>query len=135
MKTVETLLVELQDELHYSQYPSETKVKIFKEEHLKGDYFPLHMVKTVAERYANQQATPPPTKGEGSEWISVKDRLPDTDDKWFESDILQVIDDMENQTTAFYNSKRHEWIVAHHRASNEPINVEYYQPLPTPPNQ
>jgi len=55
-ETIEELLVELQDELHYQQYPSDDKVPIYSIEHLEGDYFPLHMVKTVAERYATLKA-------------------------------------------------------------------------------
>jgi len=53
-KTVEQLLVELMDELHYQQYPAEVKKPIYKIEFLTGDYFPLHMVKTIAERFAAQ---------------------------------------------------------------------------------
>lgn len=54
LKTVEQLLVEHMDELHYQKYPSTDKVPIYKIESVQGDYFPLHMVKTVAERYAAQ---------------------------------------------------------------------------------
>jgi hypothetical protein len=54
LKTVEQLLVERMDELHYETYPSETIKPIYQEKFLVGDYFPLHLVKTVCERYAEQ---------------------------------------------------------------------------------
>lgn len=60
MKSVEQLLVELMDELHYEKYPSENKVPVNSMEDIEGDYFPLHMVKTVAERYHSQYSALPP---------------------------------------------------------------------------
>lgn len=55
VKSVERLLVKLQDELYYNAYPSATKKPVYKEQDLQKDYFPLHMVKTVCERYSYDQ--------------------------------------------------------------------------------
>lgn len=56
MKTIEIILTEIMDELHYEAYPSDIKPPIFAKhiEQLKSDYFPLHMVKSAAMRYVGE---------------------------------------------------------------------------------
>jgi hypothetical protein len=67
-------------------------------------------------------------------WISVSDELPETNEKFGESDYVLVIEEGDNQTVAWYNKKTNEWRVSHHSATGI-ANPTHWQPLPTPPKQ
>lgn len=64
------------------------------------------------------------------EWISVEDRLPEqTSEKFGESDYVLGMCQMKQQVVCWYNHKSKDWVVAHYRASSEPITVTHWKPL------
>ena len=68
-------------------------------------------------------------------WINVKDKLPETDKKWHESDHCLIFDNTKIQTTAWYSSQSKEWCLSHYSCETSVINVTHWMPLPKPPTK
>lgn len=68
------------------------------------------------------------------EWIDVNDRLPDTNKGFHESEFVLCYDIEHYETfVAWYNSKTNCWTLAHYRTDSQPVRVDFWQPLPQPP--
>lgn len=66
-------------------------------------------------------------------WVDVKDRLPECNEKFGESDYVLAIDEYGAQVVVWFTNKSNDWKVAHSRASSLPIIITHWQPLPSPP--
>lgn len=72
------------------------------------------------------------------EWISVKDKMPDTD-KFGESDYILCYPKMGTPLVGWYSSKMGGFIVAHYKADSIVLNGHnaptHWMLLPKPPNE
>ncbi len=73
-------------------------------------------------------------QSEQDNWISVEERLPDTNEAFGESAfVLGIEEEFNEPVTVWYNSRHKIWRVAHYKADNDPIDITHWQPLPPPP--
>ena len=68
------------------------------------------------------------------EWILAKEKLPEVNEKWGESDYVLVYHNpTSDQGVAWNNSKMKRWYLSHSLTPSLPINVTHWMPLPEPP--
>lgn len=71
------------------------------------------------------------------QWISVEDRLPETENKFNESDAVLCYA-ASGQFVGWYNSKLKQWFVSHFLAPSTPLNYDHipthWMPLRNHPN-
>jgi len=79
------------------------------------------------EEFANQ-----------SKWVSVEERLPEIEKVGKNQDSYYVLCAESVASVPFvawYSHSKHRWTVSHHFATSESAIVNYWQHLPSPPNQ
>lgn len=68
------------------------------------------------------------------EWIDCNNELPETNEKWSESDYCLVLNNNNGDLgTAWYNSKSKEWFLSHSLTPNIAITVTHWCHIPEPP--
>lgn len=68
-------------------------------------------------------------------WISVNDKLPETNEHNESEYLLGYEKECRQQVVCWYNSRKDEWIVSHYKADNLPITITHWMPLLEPPKE
>jgi hypothetical protein len=71
-----------------------------------------------------------------TKWINSSIKKPSVDNRFGESDYILCIDKISHQQfVGWYDKNLKQWFVAHHLASNQPVNVSHWTPLPSEPGR
>lgn len=61
-------------------------------------------------------------------WTKVENGLPETNEKWSESEVMCCFDEQTStQFTAWYDAGQKEWILNHFLAPSTPVRVSHWR--------